>query len=451
MGMRNIASSNRASQTTIHTIRELIYDEKFCHRHRAADRHFTRQRVLTFPRVMVLLLQKTVRSVQLHLHDFFAELKGGVTSVANSSWSEARLKLKHTAFIELNERAILEVAYGDQQGFEVRRWRGHRLLGIDSSLLRLPNVPALGREFGWVKCGNQAGVSGRHPQARLSALTDVLNGLVIDTRLVPWEQGERGLAPAHLPRMAAGDIGILDRGFAAYELWAEFVAQQRLFVCRCPKSHFSVVNQLFADDVAGRSVTVVLEPGSAGKLAEVRRAGLPEALTVRLVTVRLETGLLEVLATNLMNEALYPTAEFGELYHCRWGIETYYGLIKGRLDLENFSGESAEAIRQDVHATVFISNLESILRRPAQAQLEQSPAQRKHAAQVNRAVSFHALKSLVIQLLLSDEPADQVLCRLQSLFQDNPGSRRPNRKVPRPKQSGWRSYYYQRNIRKTVF
>ncbi len=110
---------------------------------------------------------------------------------------------------------------------------------------------------------------------------------------------------------------------------------------------------------------VTLEP-SPKKRAAVRHAGLPATLTLRLVTVRLETGRLEVLATNLMNEALYPTAEFGELYHSRWGIETYYGLIKGRLDLENFSGESAEAIRQDVYATVFISNLESILTRPAQ-------------------------------------------------------------------------------------
>ena len=58
-----------------------------------------------------------------------------------------------------------------------------------------------------------------------------------------------------------------------------------------------------------------------------------------------------MLATDLLDEALYPTAEFGELYHQRWGIETYYGLVKSRLDLENFTGLSAEAIRQDLHAS----------------------------------------------------------------------------------------------------
>jgi hypothetical protein len=183
----------------------------------------------------------------------------------------------------------------------------------------------------------------------------------------------------------------------------------------------------------------------------VRRAGLPQSITVRLVTVRLETGQLEVLATNLLDEALYPTAQFGWLYHQRWGIETYYGLVKSRLDLENFSGLSAEAIRQDLHATIFLSNLESILIQPAQAQLRQASEQRQHPAQVNHAVSFHALKNQIIALLLSEEPIRQVLPKPHPLFLDNPVSSRPKRKVPRQKQSGWRSYHYQRNTRKVVF
>jgi hypothetical protein len=399
---------------------------------------------------MILLLQKTVRSIQLHLHDFFAALDLAGDSACASSWCEARRKLKHTAFIELNERAILEVAYGGQKDFEVRRWKGHRLLAIDSSLIRLPNEPALGEEFGWVECRNQQGASGRYPQARLSALTDVLNRLVIHTRLVPWQQGERSLALEHFPHLQPEDVSLLDRGFASYELWAQFVAHQRWFVCRCPNSTFSVINQLFARNEAGRSVVLTLRP-DARKLAEIRRAGLPQALTLRLVTVRLETGALEVLATNLLDEMLYPTAQFGELYHQRWGIETFYGLVKSRLDLENFSGLSAEAIRQDLHATIFLSNLESVLIQPAQAQLRQVSEHREHPAQVNHAVSFHALKSQIIELLLSEEPISQVLPKLHRLFLANPVANRPRRKVPRQKSSGWRSYNYQRNIRKAVF
>ena len=67
-----------------------------------------------------------VRSIQLHLHAFFAALDPDSSAVSPSSWCEARLKLRHTAFIELNERAILEVVYGANSSFAVRRWNGHR-------------------------------------------------------------------------------------------------------------------------------------------------------------------------------------------------------------------------------------------------------------------------------------------------------------------------------------
>lgn len=77
---------------------------------------------------------KANSSIQLHLHDFFAVLGADGESAAASSWGEARLKLQHTAFIELNERAVLEVVYGGQQDFTTRRWKGHRLIGIDSCL-----------------------------------------------------------------------------------------------------------------------------------------------------------------------------------------------------------------------------------------------------------------------------------------------------------------------------
>ena len=448
--MQNIPSLNPASETTILTTRDLIHNESFCHRHRTSDKYFTRRRKLPFTHVMVMLLQKTVRSIQLHLHCFFAALAVAGENATAPSWCEARLKLKHTAFIELNERAILDVAYGGQKDFSVRLWKGRRLLGIDSSLIRLPNEPALGQEFGWVECSNQQGSSGQYPQARLSALTDVLNRLVIQTLFVPWQQGERDLALAHLPHMKPEDLALLDRGYAGYELFARFIEAGRHFVCRCPRFSFGAVNRLFNENQEGQSLIVELRPAH-GTVGAIRAAGLTERIRVRLVTVRLSTGELEVLATDLLDEALYPTAQFGELYHHRWGIETYYGLIKSRLDLENFTGLSAEAIRQDVHATIFLSNMESILIQPAQAQFRQASEQREHPAQVNHAVSFHALKSHIIALLLSEEPIHQVLPKLQRLFLDNPVSARPGRKVPRHKQSAWRSYHYQRNTRKSVF
>jgi len=438
------------NEFTIRTIRELLASVGLCERHKRRPQDFTRRRQMHFVRGVVFLLQKTVRSMQLHLHQFFESLEQPGQSVTASAWSQARLKLHHTVFIELNQRAILERVYQAGSSFEVKKWRGHRVLAIDSSLLHLPNTESVGKEFGWVACQNQEGRCGRYAQGRLSVLTDVLNRLALDTLLVGWEVSERALALEHFSALSPEDITLLDRGFASYELFARFIAHQRYFVCRCARSSFGEVNRLFAQNQAGRSVILELRPPN-GTVGQIREAALAERITVRLVTVRLSTGELEVLATNLMEERLYEPAALGELYHYRWGIETYYGLLKSRLDLENFTGHSVQAVRQDVYATLFLSNLESVLTRPAQGELTKASAQRQHAAQVNRAVSFHALKLHIIELLLSQEPPQQVVQKLQSLFVGTPVAVRPSRTVPRRKLSAWRSYWFQRHIRKSVF
>jgi hypothetical protein len=438
------------SEFIIETIRQVLGSASFCDRHRRRPQDFTRRRHFCFVRTMVFLLQKTVRSVQLHLHEFFDRLGEEWQPVTASAWSQARLKLGYAAFIELNQRAILEPVYAAGSAFEVKGWRGHRLVGIDSSLIHLPNTEEVGREFGWVACQNQEGPCGRYAQGRLSVLTDLLNRLALQTLLVGWETGERALAVEHLSALGPQDIGLLDRGFASYELFARFIAHQRHFVCRCAKSSFGEVNRLFAEKRAGQSVVVEWRPPN-GTVGEIRAAGLPERITVRLVTLRLSTGELEVLATNLLDQQVYETAALGELYHYRWGIETYYGLLKSRLDLENFTGRSPEAVRQDVYATIFLSNLESVLTRPTQRQMMHSLPQRHHPCQVNRAVSFHALKLHLIELLLSQEPPQQVLPKLERLFAGAPITTRPGRTVPRKKVSAWRSYWFQRHVRKSVF
>ncbi len=435
---------------SLNHIRQLIGGESFCRQYRADEKAFTRKRYFTFMNSILFLLQKTVRSVQLHLHSFFESLGQAAPGLTPSAWSQARLKLRHSAFVALNDEAIIKVVYRDAQHPHLRLWKGHRLVAIDSSLVRLPNQEDLGQEFGWVECKNKSGRCGRYPQARLSALTDVLNKIALQTWFEPWSKGERELAHEHIKRLEPWDLALMDRGFAEYKLWADFVHSDRRFVCRCQANSFGIVNRLFKENQEGRSVIVQLVPHRE-QLKEVQEADLPTVLTLRFITVRLRTGELEVLATNLLEEELYPTECFGELYHHRWGVETYYGVLKGRLDLGNFTGLSAEAIRQDVYSTVFVSNLESLLIVPANQQLEQQSQGLKYRQQVNHAVSFHAIKTHIIALLSSAEPMAQVVQKLQELFLANPTTVRPGRMVPRKKPSAWRSYYHQRQVRKAVF
>jgi hypothetical protein len=71
---------------------ELIQDEKFKERHRNSETAFTRVRKLYFPFVLVLILQKSMKSLQLILNEF--TLKFETETVSNSAFTFATSKFK---------------------------------------------------------------------------------------------------------------------------------------------------------------------------------------------------------------------------------------------------------------------------------------------------------------------------------------------------------------------
>lgn len=437
----------------IDQLRERFHDPLFVSGHRRCSTDFTRLRTLPFPVVCLLLLQKSGKSVQRHLREFFAAwlVEPGSATVSPSAWTQARAKFKHTAFVELNQDVLLPLAYAPEQAAHRRTWRGHRLLGVDGSSLRLPATAALLRVFGSKTVTNQCGATGTcYPEARMSVLYDLLNDLALDARLEPGEVGEVDLALQHSTQLQPDDLLLWDRGFTGFVLMASVRQRGAHFLGRCSRASFLPAQELFRRNRAGCSlVTELFAPED--QRAELKRRGLPTRLRVRFVSVRLPTGELEVLVTSLLDPVTYPTKDFLELYHYRWGHETYYGRLKGRLDLEHWSGETEEAVRQDFWAAVFLANVESLLSQPAQAQLQCLSATRQHPVRVNRADSFHALKSRVLDLLTSDTPAEDVIRQLQQWFAANPVSVRPGRKALRRPPSLARSYQFQRHVRKAVY
>ena len=454
MGMRAIIESIPTHAIDlIQKLRLQLCDLQFTQRHRVRPEDFTRERQLSFPVVMLFVLQKTVKSIQRHLHEFLNELAGdGVFEpVTAGAWTHARAKLRHTAFIELNQTTVLPSVYGVESESKLRRWRGHRLLGVDSSLLRLPRSPEMLKTFGAVEVRNHLGATGTtYAEGRMSVLYDLLNRIGLDGRLESSRVGEVELAIEQLRQARPGDVLVNDRGFTgyAYLAWHHHLGLD--YLARCSSGSFAAAQELFRLNRAGRSKTVrLLAP--AAQRAELRVLGLPLELIVRFVSVRLPTGELEVLATSLLDQQQYPTEEFLNVYHYRWNHETFYGMMKGRLDLENFSGQTVEAVRQDFFATLLLCNLESVLSESACQVLREESAGDHAPRQVNHAVAFHALKDQLLDLLYSELPIETVLEKLRIMFVGAPVSVRSQRKPPRKKLSMFRSYHFQRRVRKIVF
>lgn len=438
--------------TLVETLRTRLRDPQFLARHRVRPQDFTRQRQLTFAVLMLFILQKTVKSLQRHLHEFLDDLAGGdlFEPLTPGAVTHARAKLKASAFIELNQDGVLPIIYGAEH--PIPRWRGHRLVGVDSSLVRLPESQELGQQFGWKEAANQHGATGtRYPEARLSVIYDLLSRAGWEARLEPSTVGEVALARQQLERLQPGDVEVNDRGFTGYLYLALIRQRAAHFIARCSSGSFLAAQELFRANRANQSPVVWLFAPPDQK-AECQRLGLPLKLAVRFVSLRLPSGELEVLATSLLDQALYPTEEFLSVYHRRWGHETFYLMLKGRLELENFSGRTVEAVEQDVQAAVLLANLESLLSEPMQAVLNPPSRAQAQPRQVNRANAYHALKDQVLDLLYSDLAVPTVLEKLMKLFAGSPVVVRRPRPVPRRcRPSFHRSYHFQRRVKKAVF
>ena len=196
------------------------------------------------------------------------------------------------------------------------------------------------------------------------------------------------------------------------------------------------------------SQIVTLEPHHT-KRTQVKDNDLPAQIKLRFVRVQLENGQYEVLVTNLLDETEFPTADFLDIYHMRWGVEGFYAILKTRLNLENFSGKTAQSIYQDFYSTVYLTGLETILTTDINDILAKKNV--KHKQQVNHVVSFNAIKNQVFELLCSNQPANVVIDRLEKLFLTNRVSIRDKRKVPRQKTSAQKQIHYLKRQRKFTF
>jgi hypothetical protein len=380
---------------------------------------------------MAMIIKKSTKSLQNSLNDMQLDL-GDDYSITNSAYTQARAKLNYTAFEEFVKMSR-DIFYQDG---EYKRFQGFRLLAIDGSIVTLPNSEDIKKEFNPMKVRCQIKEYEKDVvQARVSCLFDVQNNIVIDSSITNKNKSdandlvaydERTLAVRHLEHTNKDDLTIMDRGYPSYEIFAS-VHNKTNILCRLRKNIFAKAKFLFSPHCEKKDV--ILEINAPKHLKdELRRSNTPTRLKLRFIQVILDNGEVEVLVTNVLDNDKLQTSNFKELYSKRWGIETYYDLIKNRLCLENFTGLTALAVKQDFFATVFLSNYESTVTYDANEGLIEKTKGNKHIQKVNKAVSFNLIKMKAFDLFYSEQPHDEVLDKLEQLFLTNTITVRPNRK-----------------------
>lgn len=397
-------------------------------RFRVNPSDFTRQRQLPLPRVAVLILRGHKVSQQNALNKVFTELDSASSVPTGSAYCQARQKLRPELFAQLNQQTVTDFYTLSSDDASLSRWHGHRLLGADGTTLNLPDTPETRHTFSVV-----ANQHTDYVQATAVVLYDVGNDLGLAASLGPLS-GEKGPLFQRLWKdTQPGDLLVLDRNFADYEIITRAIKDGRHVVIRCPRQFKAV--KAFWDSAATDRVIELSAPDAAGLRELVRQGVLPPKIHVRLLKFRLPSGETEVLVTDLCDPTTYPQADFFPLYGRRWGQETYYDRFKHIFEVERWSGQSVLTIQQDFFGILFLSTLESVLAQSAQSTLAERDELRQPEtkAQVNRAVSYVALVDHVVALLLDPQLSSaETLMHLHELFLLNPTRQRPGRRVPRP-------------------
>ena len=417
----------------IEYVKKIIFSEEFIHCHRSSDKAFIRKRCLPFPTVIFFLSNLVKGSIQDELNRFFQVIRGRdipEKEVTKSAFCKARKKLSFQAFVELTQH-VVDFFYGN---YDVRKWHGFRLLGIDGSTARIPDTKEVAEHFGvW-----NADQEHPCPLARVSQLFDVQNKVTVDAILAPKEHGERNLAACHMDHVGPGDLLLLDRGYHAFWLFDLIVATGAHFCARVPVKSRKVIKSFYH---SGKREKVISLPPSGQSIKEYRDMGMKaHPLKLRLLRIDLPGGETEILITSLLDKDDYPHELFKDLYHLRWPVEEDYKKMKCRVEIENFSGKSVESVYQDFHAKVFTSNLIASLVHPTQQVIQETYSNRMHPYQINLAQTISTMKDTVV-LLFTRANVSELISSLLKLFIEAVEPIREGRKYPRKKGVKLQGFY----------
>lgn len=403
----------------IEKIKARIYDPNYKMTNRVSSKDFTRERKMPFSLLILFMLNSVKKTLQKELTNFM-DIVSGKNGITKSAFSQSRIKLKPEAFVDLNEVLVHEF-YTDNI---TDKWNGFRLCAIDGSTLNLPYSEDIVNTYS----------SNRHPaglilpMAKISSFYDVLNEIIIHSTIENYYVGEFSMAISHLEKANSKDLILFDRGYGAIWLCYQLISQKTNFVIRARKCFTSEIDEFW--DTEEMSKIIEIARCASNSKERLEESGLIfKPFKMRLVKVILNNGEIEVLLTSLLDENEYPTTIFKDLYFKRWGIEVNYDHLKNNIQLENFTGLSSISIKQDFFANMFIMNMQTILARDAQREIDEEKKNNERKYKVNRNLSLSFMKDKMVKILMSDDP--NYLDELKKLFKMEPVPIRPGRTFPR--------------------
>lgn len=388
----------------------LIHDPKFINAHKTSVKAFTRNRKIGFCENITFILNTLSRTLQIELDDFISNvLKNDDLQITKQAFSKSRKNISWKAFqalFALSREMILKSKV-------IKRFNGYRIFAVDASEITFDRTHDVGEYF-----TTRPNAHGNKNNARISLLTEAIDGFVIDANIGTLQKSERNFAKEHLELFSSycdeKDIIIFDRGYPSKEMIALLSNMKCKYLMRLQSSSFKEVssNNGFDFDIS----------------IKYEKIDYP----VRVIRLVLSTGEIETLITNLSREA-FSTNQFLTLYAMRWSAETAYNTVKNKLLIEKFSGRTVLSIYQDFFAAMFLMNCVAVISSEVNEVLLKDKRLCKYNYKANRNLIVGYLKHRLPFILLLARSKIKNYCNiLLKMCTRQPVPVKPNRAFPRP-------------------
>jgi hypothetical protein len=351
---------------------------------------------------------------------------------------------------------IVKSFYEDKDG--IKLYKNFRIYGIDGSTVQLPDVEPIKNKkmstdlkdyYGTAK--NQYGEYAT--TARISILEDLENNIINQAFIEKYSSSERDMAMKHIAYLIESkkksatiynDLIIFDRGYPSYALIIYMNYHKTNYLMRMPSNLFNEIEKFKQSKLVDSIINLKLTKNNIYKLKKqypekighiVETMAVGDIIQVRAIKVKLPKNEIEILITSLIDKKEFKTKIFKSLYFKRWGVEEKYKSIKSLAQIENFTGITNLAIKQDFFATIVMSNICNLMINVTEEEKvnKYNEKKRKYKYKINRNYTWGTLKDKFIFLIISNGNIDIFFEEIMNKISRNLVPIKPNRSFSREK------------------
>jgi len=312
------------------------------------------------------------------------------------------------------------------------KWRGMRLVGLDTTTLSMPAEKSLFRHFGTHKA---KATTVRYPLATMASLLEIGSSALLDYRFGPFDPGEISTAGPLLTNLKKGHLLLADRHFSNAPFMIRVAATGADFLMRknakLKVDRLPVVKRLGRNDFITQ--LTISQP--------VRKnyPDLPQTIRVRIFKAYWKSPdgrrVEEWFVTSLEDARRFKKTTLARLYHQRWRLETSYLEFKQTFHADVLRSKTLKNVYKEFAAHILAYQIVRMLMAKAAALHHRKPTQISAVNTARWILGFSCAMAVLPVRSLGDVYAAFLEAIASSLIDERPG-----RMDPRAIAREWKHY-----------